>query len=527
MYIPQKTRPTVMGSNGMVAAGHPLAAFAGARALQEGASAIDAAVVSSAVMAVVDPASSGVGGDLFCLHYTAKSGRLDSVNASGRAPLALDPEEFRNGIPVTGPRSSTVPGIVMAWSEALQRHGTWSLERALQPAIEYAADGFPISARLSAYFKRKSDLLQRCETARKTYFDGGLPRAGQRLRLPELARTLRLIAKHGPDVFYQGEIAERIIEGLKAAGGLHTFEDFTRHRSQWGEPLRATYRGYEIAVQPPVSMGAILLEQLKIAEGYGLADMPWDNGARLHLLIEAKKASFADCDAYLSDPDFTPPLPRDLWTSDYAAMRRALISEQRATASYPPGELEKVSHTTYLAVADRAGNAVSWVQTIFDSFGSCWIAPGTGFLLNNRMHGFSNSPTHVNRLAPGKRTAHTLLAPMVLQRGQPLLVLGTPGDYGQTQSNLQMITNFLDHKMDVQEMIEAPRWRSLQGLEVAIEDRVSESSRVELQNRGHALQLVGGWSDLMGGAQAIMIDGANGCYHGAADPRREGYAIGW
>jgi gamma-glutamyltranspeptidase / glutathione hydrolase len=520
-----KTRPIVMGSNGMVSAGHPLASFAGARALQDGGNAIDAAVVASAVLAVVDPASSGVGGDLFCLYYSAKSGRLDNVNASGRAPLGVDPEKFRAGIPATGPCSLTIPGLVMAWDEALERHGSWSLERALQPAIDYAEEGFPVSPRLSTYFGRKASLLEQCEAARRTYFSSGVPNPGQRLRLPDFANSLRLIAKHGPSAFYQGELAEKMVRGLQAAGGLHTVDDFARHRSQWGKPLTANYRGFEIAVQPPVSMGVILLEQLKIVEGYALNDMAWDAGDRLHILIEAKKASFGDLEAYLSDPDFTQ-LPAGLLTSDFAARRRSLISE-KATASYPPSELGKVSHTTYLTVADRDGNAVSWIQTVFDSFGSCWMAPGTGFLMNNRMHGFSSSAKHINCLEPGKRTAHTLLAPMLLQHGKPVLVLGTPGDYGQTQSNLQMITNFVDHGMDVQAMIEAPRWRSLQGLEVAIENRFPESCRANLQSRGHALQVLDSWSDLMGGAQAIRLDRSNGCYEGAADPRREGYAIGW
>lgn len=527
-YDQEKNRPIVMGENGMVAAGHPLATLAGVRALQDGANAIDAAVVASAVLSVVDPAASGLGGDLFFLHYSARSGRMESLNGSGRAPMAIDPGAFAEGIPSTGPLSITVPGIVMGWEDALQRHGTWSLQQALGPAIAYAEKGFPVSERVALIFKRKQHLLERCKAVRDTYFVNGIPVAGQRLRLPDLAASLQLIAENGAAVFYRGALAEQLVKAVRADGGCFSMDDFADHQSQWDKPLLASYRDFEVAVQQPVSMGAILLQQLKIVEGYELASMVWDSGARIHLFIEAKKASFADLEDYLSDPAFTPPLPKDFLTPDYAAQRRSLISLDHAASLYPPGGSEgRLSHTTYLAVVDGKGNAVSWIQTVFDSFGSCWMAPDTGFMLNNRLYGFSPDRTHVNRLEPGKRTAHTLLAPIVLKEGKPVLILGTPGDYGQTQSNLQLITNFVDYGMDVQSMIEAPRWRSLSGLDIAIEDRFSESSRLHLQKCGHVLQLVGPWSDLMGGAQAIRVNVARGFLEGGADPRREGYAIGW
>lgn len=527
-FTHQPMRPIVMSANGMVSAGHPLAAQAGIRTLQDGGNAIDAAVVASAVLCVVDPAASGVGGDLFFLHYDARTRALASLNGSGCAAAKADPAQFKDGIPAAGPLSPTVPGIVRGWADALERFGTMSLHDALQPAIAYAEKGFPVSPRVAGAFRRKLALLKHSEAACEAYFRSGVPpEAGDVLRLPDLGRSLRLIAEQSADVFYEGELAAAMLEGLRAVGGLFAPADFAAHQSQWDAPLSIAYRGHEIAVQQPVSMGALLLEQLKIVEGYDIGAMPWDSAERLHLLIEAKKASFADLDVYLTDPRFSHGAERYL-TEERARMYRKAIDPKRARAVYDAGSpASHLSHTTYLAVVDGQGNAVSWIQSVFNEFGSCWMAPGTGFVLNNRMHGFSSDPSHVNRLVGGKRTAHTLLAPMVLKNGRPALVLGTPGDYGQTQSNLQMIVNFIDHGMDVQTLIEAPRWRSIVGNDVSIENRYAASTLDGLASRGHVLTRLDAYSDVMGGAQAICIDQARGCLQGGADPRREGYAIGW
>lgn len=518
-----------MGTHGMVATGNPLASQAAVRVLQNGGNAIDAAVTAAWTLAVVRPAGCGVGGDFFMLYYDAATGKLTSLNGSGRAPMAASLDEYRDGIPKTGPRSVTVPGAVRGWADALERHGTISLADSMAPAIQYAEEGFPVSVRLSQEMAARAEQLRTCAAAAAAYLKDGQPyRPGERLRLPDLANSLRMIAEAGPDVFYTGDLAAAIVRAQQAEGGLLTLEDMARQDSVVSEPLGIDYRGYQIYNQRPVSMGLLLLQQLKIVEGFDLASLPWDSAERVHLLVEAKKLSFADLAAFVSDPDFTQIPIEGLLSPEYAAERGALIDPSRAADDYGAGDpLKFGEHTTYLAVVDGQGNAVSWIQTLFAGFGSCWMAPGTGILLTNRLTGFSTNPNHVNRIEGGKRTAHTLNAPMVLRDGKPYLVFGTPGGLAQTQSNLQMATNFIDYGMDVQSMIEAPRWKSLDGRRLQIETRFSEETLQGLARLGHELELAGSWSDDTGGAQAIKINHESGVLEGAADPRREGYAIGW
>lgn len=521
------SRPVVYAANGMATSGHPLASLAAIRVLEAGGNAMDAAVAASAVLSVVDPAASGVGGDVFYTYYDAGTGQLDSLVGSGRAGRAAHTERFRDGIPATGPLAPTVPGIVRGWEDALKRHGSRSLAELLESAIRYAREGFPLSARVAGAFRRKEQLLLKCKTTVECYKRGGSwPVAGQMLQLPELADSLETIAREGADSFYVGSLADRILSGLKADGGLLDDQDFAGYASDFQTPLSVDYRGYEVAVPPPPTMGAILLAQLALLEQVAPERGAWASPQWQHLLIEVKKASFADLDAYLTDPKFATVHPVSYLAPDYIKARRSAVSMEKA-ALYQPGRIDsRLGHTICLAVADKAGNVVSWIQSVFNEFGSCWMAPGTGFVLNNRMYGFSATPGHVNVVAPGKRTAHTLHCPMVLKDGRPVLAVSTPGDYGQTQSNLQMITNFIDHGFDVQRMIDAPRWRSIEGLEVAIESRFPAAVIDELRALGHDLRVVGPWTDLMGGAVAIHIDREKGSFAGAGDPRRECYAIG-
>ncbi|GAA4323345.1 gamma-glutamyltransferase [Pigmentiphaga soli] len=526
-YQEHLSRPVVFAAHGMASTGHPLASQAALGVLQRGGSAMDAAVAASAVLAVVDPAASGIGGDGFYTYFDAASGRLEVLNGCGRTGRSTDPGRFVAGIPASGPLSATVPGLVLAWEDALARHGRRTLAELLATAVYYAKHGFPVSTRVAAAFRRKAELLDRYPAARQAYRPrGDWPRPGEILCLPDLARGLEDIARDGAAVFYTGWIAEAIAGGLGADGGMLALDDFAEHRSDIGAPLMGSYRGYDVAVQQPPTMASLLLQQLKLVEAMGAASPDWDAPDFVHLMIEAKKASFADMDAYLTDPTHSGRAPAEFLDPAYIAERSRALSLQTA-ARYRPGSGSRLGHTTYLAVADRDGNLVSWIQSVFGEFGSCWMAPGTGFVLNNRMYGFSADPGHINRLAPGKRTAHTLLAPMLLKQGRPVMALGTPGDYGQTQSNLQMITHFVDHGMDVQQMIDAPRWRSLEDLDVAIESRFAAATIGELGRRGHRMKPVQAWTDLMGGAQAIAIDPHSGCFMGAADPRREGCAIGW
>lgn len=528
-YSEKTARPITMGRNGMVSTGHPLATQAALHTLRNGGNAVDAAATAAWVLAVIKPEASGVGGDFFALHYDAGSGALESLNASGRSPATSSLDAFGGELPVIGPRSINVPGAVRGWADILRRKGTLDLATVMAPAIDYAQNGFPVSVRLAAVMRLKAEALAACPAAAAAYLDGGEAYApGQVLKLPDLARSLKAIAAGGADVMYEGEISAAIEKAQRDDGGLLTRDDLLTQKTSFAAPLSVDYRGRKVCVQHPVSMGMLLLQQLKMAEQFDLGALEWDSAERIHLLAEIKKLSFGDLNAYLSDPDFTSIPVQELLSSAYARRRCAGIDAEKAAASYTAGNLGAGSgNTTYLAVVDGSGNAVSWIQTLFGFFGSCWMAPGTGILLNNRLSGFSVDPGHVNRLEGGKRTAHTLLAPIVLENDRPVLVLGTPGDYGQTQSNLQMVTNFIDYGMDVQTMIESPRWRSIEGRTLAVEQDYRAETLDGLRRRGHELDIRGSWDSLMGGAQAIRINGQNGCLEGGADPRREGYALGW
>lgn len=537
-YSRRTTRPLLMGTNAMITSGHALASQAGMRVLQAGGNAVDAAVTAGAVLAVVQPDMSGLGGDAFMLHHDAGTGRSTAMNASGRAPADITIDEVaanRHGTGAgdghgRGPLAASVPGAVRGWADALAEHGSISLAEALAPAIGYAESGFAVSVRLASSIKTGADLLAACPAAAASYLhpDGGPYRPGERLRQPDLARTLSAIATDGADSFYRGETGRRLVDAQREDGGRLSAADLARQASTFSEPIAGRYRGYTVLEQPPVSLGLALLEELAIVEGFDLADLALDSPERAHLLIEAKKLAFADVEAHLTDPEFHDvPVP-GLTSADYAASRRAMIDPGKASDGYGAGDPSRYGqHTSYLAVVDAAGNAVSWIQSIFERFGSGWMAPGTGFLMNDRMNGFSVAPDHVNRVEPGKRTAHTLNAPIVLRDGRAYLVFGTPGGYGQVQSNLQMLTAHLDHGLDIQAMVETPRWLSHEGQRVVIESRFPTATIAGLEARGHRLEVKGPWSSGMGDGQAIRIDQASGVIEGAADPRREGYAIAW
>lgn len=518
-----------MGTRAMVSSGHPLASQAALRVLQEGGNAMDAAITAGGVLAVTKPESCGAGGDAFCTYYDAAADKLESLNCSGRAPAEASLEAYKDGIPLLGPRSASIPGIVRGWADSLARQGTITLSEALSPAIHYAENGFPVSVRLSNAMARDSKALMPCKAAAEAYLKNGRPyQPGEVIKLPDLARSLRTIAEDGPDAFYRGDLARTIASANQEDGGYFTLDDLARQDSIAAEPLSVEYRGHRVFNQRPVSLGTVLLEELKIVEGFDLASLPWDSADRVHLLVEAKKVAFADLETHLTDPDFASVPVSGLLSESYAAQRRGLIKRDEASSGHVGGDAASFgSDTTYLAVVDETGSAVSWIQSVFHGWGSGWMAPGTGILLNNRLTGFSVDPGHVNRLEGGKRTAHTLNAPMVFKDGKLCLVFGTPGSYGQVQSNLQMLTNFVDYGFDIQSMIDAPRWYSHAGRKVSIEGRYSPDTLEALRALGHELDVRKAWTDLMGGAQAIHVNQASGAFEGAADPRREGYAVGY
>ena len=511
-------------ANGIVASGHHLATAAGLAALRDGGTAADAAIAAAAVCSVVLPQRTSIGGDVFALVYDARSRTVTAYNGSGAAPAATDATRFASGFPEHGPELATVPGCLAAWADIVADHGRLGLDRALTAAIGYATEGFPVSAKLASAIDESAERLEADETAARTYAPRGRrPRPSEILQQPDLASSLRAVADGGADVFYRGPLGDRFAEGVRAIGGWIDGDDLAGHRTDRREPIEVTYRGLRVVGQPPVSQGHILLEELAIAEGLDLRAMGWATAEQLHTMIEIKKLAFADRDALAGDPTFVPFEPRELLTPGFAALRRRALGS-RAAERVEPAALP--AETTYLAVVDRDGNAVSLIESVFSAFGAAVVVPGTGILLNNRLSGFSLDPRSQNGLTPRKRPVHTLNTVMVLDGSMPRFVYGTPGRHAQVQTNFQLGVGLIDHELDVQEAIEAPRWYHDDGRTVQLESRFPEPVRKALAAKGHELQVLGEWAEVTGGAQVIAVD-ANGVFSGGADPRREGYAAGY
>src|SRR5215208_1013796 len=542
MEAPQH-RGVVMAPNGVVAAAHPLAAAAGLEALLSGGNAIDAALTTAGVMGVVQPMMSGLGGDTFLLYYQRAERRLWAINGSGPAPRALSVEYLqahRNGhLPARGMLSAGVPGAVDAMCTALERWGSgqFDLPRILAPAIRYAEQGVPVGQGVAARWGPQRDVLAEYAGSDRVYLRDGHPyRAGDVLRLPELAATLRTIAEGGRDVFYRGELAEHIALYSREHGGLIDEADLAAYQCEVYEPISSSYRDYTVYTTAPPSQGAILLEELNLVEGYDLASLPWGSGAAIHLLVEAKKLAYADRNAYLADPLFNDNPLDALLSKYYATERRSAIHDDLALDIVAPGALpEAVGDTTYLCAADRDGNLVSLITSLSNPFGCADVVEGTGILLNNRVgRGFSVDPAHPNVVMPGKRTMHTLHCYMVFRGDTPHLVGGTPGGDGQPQWNLQVLTNLLDWQLNVQQAVEAPRWMSHPGTdpaalgtpyELRMESGFAPETWTDLERRGHRLRLQNEFE--ASGCQLILVDGASGAYHGGSDPRTDGCAIGY
>ena len=517
-------RPTVRAANGIVASGHHLATVAGLDALRDGGSAADAAIAAAAVCAVVLPHRTAIGGDVFALVYDARARQVTAYNGSGAAPGRIDAQSFGRGFGDHGAALATVPGCVAAWGDILADHGRLGIDRVLASAIGYAAEGFPVSNVLAAAIAEEADRLGADETASSTFSPRGRhPRPGEMLQQPDLAESLRAIADGGSEVFYRGALGQRIADGIAAIGGWVGADDLAAHRTDRRDPIETSYRGLRVIGQPPVSQGHILLEELAIADGLDLRSMGWGSVEQIHTMVEIKKLAFADRDALAGDPRVVPFDVDELLAEAFIARRRHAIAG-RAAEHAEPAALP--ADTTYLAVVDRDGNAVSLIESVFSAFGSATMVPGTGILLNNRLSGFSVDPRSPNALAPGKRPVHTLNTVMVLDGQVPRFVYGTPGRHAQVQTNFQLGVGLIDHELDVQAAVEAPRWYHDSGRTLQVESRFSEQVRKGLTAKGHELQVLGEWAEVTGGAQAVAID-SNGVFSGGADPRREGSAAGY
>ncbi|HEY6365040.1 MAG TPA: gamma-glutamyltransferase [Candidatus Binatia bacterium] len=519
---------SVFAKNGMVVSSQPLATLAGVRVLMDGGNAIDAAVATAAVLGVVEPSSLGIGGDAFALFYSAKDRALKALDASGRSPYAANLDFCRKSgfkqMPQRGIHSVTVPGAVHGWSTLLSAYGTMSLGKVLQAAIRYCEEGFPV-AELAAEAWRESEALLKNEQGGSANYlpNGRPPRAGEIFKNPRMAKTLQRIADEGPDVFYQGDIAEKIVRCSEKKGGLFTIKDFADHRSDWVEPVTANYRGYDVYELPPATHGFVTLEMLKILEGFDLKTMGAQSADALHLLIEGKKIAFADRDRYLADRDFMKMSVNDLFSAERVKALRGQIRKDRAASEFEAVPLD--ADTEYLAAADSEGNLVSFIQSNFMGFGSGVVEPETGIILQNRGHLFSMEENHPNCIGPHKRCVHTLMPGLIMKDGKPFAALGLKGGHVQPQVQVQIITNLIDFGMTVQEAIAAARFNHLEGLKVGLEPSIPESTVQELKRRGH--QIVSGPAESFGGAHAIMIHPESGAFLGGSDPRKGGGALGF
>jgi gamma-glutamyltranspeptidase/glutathione hydrolase len=532
----------VFARNGLIATSQPLASAAGLQVLQGGGNAIDAAVAAAAVLAVVEPTMTGIGGDLFALVYDGRQKTLRALNASGRSPRGASVDALRarglEAMPDRGALAVTVPGVVDGWAELLAKHGTMPLHRVLAPAIRYARDGFAVSEIIAHQWDVAAPVLARDQAAARIFLpDGRAPRTGELFSNQQLANTLAQIASGGRDAFYRGEIGARIVADAEARQGWLTTRDFAEHRSDWVEPISTTYRGVELFELPPNTQGVVALQMLNLLEGFDLKVLGHNSAAYLHLLVEAKRLAWADRDAFLSDAESMPraALARML-SKTYAAERRKAIDPGRAAREYLPAALPAQTtpgddriegrdrgDTVYLTVADGGGNVISLIQSIFSNFGAGIVAGDTGIVLHNRGSGFTTVDGHPNRLAPHKRPMHTLVPAMAFRDGAPWLSFGVMGGDMQPQGHVQVLLNLVDFGMNIQEAGEAPRFRhSMAG--VALESAIAPETRFALTQRGH--RLISG-VDVFGGFQGILIDPRTRVLMGGSDPRKDGLAIGY
>ena len=533
-------RAPVMGRNGMVTSGHPLASQAGIQVMMAGGNAVDAAVATATALGVVEPAGSGVGGDGFLLIYWAETGTVTAINGTGPAPFAATREVYLQdgGIPMKGIRSVSVPGIADAWLLAHERYGTLKLEQVFDPTISLCENGFPVSYQLAGGLRGENPRFADDPYTREVFTNDGDPiKAGELLYNKNLASTLRKIAAEGRGTLYEGEIAKAIVEFSQSRDGLLTEKDLADFHAHWAEPIHINYRGYEVYEMPPNSSGHILLQELNIVELFDLVSMGCNTAESVHLMVEAKKLAFADREQYVADPNWVDIPIEGMLSKAYAAEQAKRIDPDLAAIDLQAGLPEQFEDTTCFCTADGAGNAVCVLQSIQSGFGSSLIAGETGILLNNRMTYWHLEEDHPNCLMPGKRVRHTMNPVIVTKDGKAFLICGTPGADTQVQTNLQLVTHVIDFGMNPQEAVAAPRWRSLQNpMEstvphtcsdaLQLESRFPEDVRDALAQKGHELQILGDWGG-PGSAQAILIHPESNALIGGSDPRRDGYAVGW
>lgn len=534
-------RPVTLAPGGMVTSPHALASSAGVEILRAGGSAVDAAIATSAVLAVVYPHMTGLGGDAFWLIHEGRSGAVKFLNgggkAAGTASVAALHERGVSEIPLRGviPATITVPGAIASWTEAHQAHGRLPLAKVLEGAIAYARDGFPVTARLASFIElMRGELAHQAEAAALFLPGGAIPTAGAKLANPDLARTLQAIADAGWAGFYRGTVAEELVRFSRQAGGFFGESDLERQTANWGAPLVGRYRDVEIYNTPPPTQGFSVLEMLNLLEPHELHGKDLLGPDRVHLMVQAKQIAYHDRDRVLADPAFAQVPVERLISKAYAARRAELIDTRSALRwDQVPSYGSLAGDTVYVAAVDREGNAVSLIQSLYGAFGSCLVAGRTGVVLQNRGAYFSLDPDHPNHLEPGKIPLHTLIASIAKRDGRLWSVLGCMGADGQPQIQVQLYSAMIDHGLDIQQAIELPRFLSGRfGLGEArdtlhLEGRFPDDAVHALAQRAHIINRWGAWNEMAGHAHGITVDPRSGIFAGGADPRSDGAAVGY
>jgi len=533
------TRSEVIAANGMVATSQPLATQAAIEILKKGGNAFDAAIAADAVLGVVEPTGSGIGGDLFAIIWSADKNKMYGLNASGRSPRSLKLEYFKEKniltIPSYGPLPVSVPGCVDGWYEIHDLFGKLSMADILQPAIYYAREGFPVTEVIAWALKQNTELLKDYPNIKEVYMpDGHSPAKGEIFRNPLLANTLEKIVKGGRKEFYQGSIARTIDAFMKSQGGFLSYDDLAKHHSEWVEPVSTNYRGYDVWELPPNGQGIAALQILNILEGYDIASMGFGSAEYMHLFTEAKKLAFEDRARYYADPAFANVPVSQLLSKKYAAERRKLIDRNKAAKVYPTGKIE-AGNTIYLTVADRYGNMISFIQSNYRGMGSGMCPTGLGFVLQDRGEMFTLQEGHNNCYAPGKRPFHTIIPAFITKNGKPWISFGVMGGDMQPQGHAQIVVNLIDFKMNLQEAGDAPRMHHIGSSEptgelmtnggiLLLESGFRWEEIQKLLQMGHTIQWdLGGY----GGYQAIMWDEKNKVWYGASESRKDGQAAGF
>ncbi len=526
--IQRPGRSVVMCGEAMIATSQPMATQVGLEVLKSGGNALDAAVAACATLCVTEPQSTGIGGDCFMLIHEAKTGKLHGINGSGRAAKKATPEEYRrrgvSAMPERGILSVTVPGAIDAWEKALERFGTRGLDTLLQPAIRYAEEGFAVTPVVGQFWKRQEGLLAKFPDSRRTMLvDGAAPAAGTRHRQPELARSLRLIAKQGRKAFYEGPIAAEIVRFSRQEGGLLEMEDFAGVRSDWVDPISTEYRGLRLFEIPPNGQGITALMTLNILERGQLGAMEHLSADYLHLFTEAHKLATAERNRYVSDPEFNRIPIELLLSKDFAGRQRGRILPDRSLPYPLPSGIAESRDTIYLTVVDRDRNCVSFINSLYMGFGSGMVAGNSGVLLQNRGYGFVLEDGHFNCIGPGKRPMHTIIPAMAYRGDQPILCFGVMGGHYQAMGHAYVFSNWLDFGMDIQEALDAPRFLPQNGV-LTVERPIPQQTRRELEQRGHKVAEA---EIPFGGGQVIYLDAETGLLHGASDFRKDGFAMGY